>query len=200
MSPRGTADDPLNLSAPEQKDKLRKELLFTRQQFSIDEQRTYNWQVANNVRNVVAQETPGVIAFYQPLEGEVDLNWLAEDLAQTGYTLTLPRVAAPGLPLIFNHWTPGDQLDHDKRGIPCASGSEILPALMLIPCVGFDRRGYRLGYGKGFYDMTLKSFEFPVVTCGIAQSGLEVEQLPDEYHDIPLDYVCTEKEVILCQR
>jgi 5-formyltetrahydrofolate cyclo-ligase len=70
--------------------------------------------------------------------------------------------------------------------------------LTVVPLLGFDRAGYRLGYGKGHYDKLLAGLDCPAV--GVAFAGLELPALPHEPHDIPLDLIVTERELIIPAR
>jgi 5-formyltetrahydrofolate cyclo-ligase len=146
------------------------------------------------------QATPDVIvSLYIPLRAEVPVTDLTDRLRKAGYTLALPRVATLGAPLVFNVWDGTPPADRDAKGIPCATGDEVTPDFVVVPMVGFDRRGHRLGYGAGMFDRTLAAFGTSVRTVGVAYQMQEVPHIPDDAHDHPLDWIVTEREVIKCR-
>jgi 5-formyltetrahydrofolate cyclo-ligase len=122
------------------------------------------------------------------------------DLAAQGHALCLPVVQGRGKPLLFRAWRRGDALVRGSLGIP-APGPEaapLVPGLLLVPLLAFDREGFRLGHGAGYYDMTLAGLRAagPVLAVGIAYAGQEVARVPREVHDQSLDWVITESEAI----
>lgn len=190
------------IAAPKVKRQLRRELKHIRAQVPMDTRDTASWMVANHIRRLIAVHRPSIVALYWPLDGEIPLGNLVKDLHHNndlGVELALPRVAYKGGPLVFNKWYPGARLDYDKLGITAAVGPEVQPGLIIMPCLGFDRHGMRLGYGGGYYDKTIKNMRFPAITCGVAYSDQEVSEIPHEYHDQPLDYIATERQLILCR-
>ncbi len=149
--------------------------------------------------NFLAQfsHPPGVdMAGYWPTNEEADIRPLMTALHQRGHRLALPRVMARGAPLRFLRWHPGDRLEAGFGGIPepAAGGEEIHPEVLLVPLLGFDGTGLRLGYGGGFYDRTLAALRRAggVEAIGIAFSDQEVDSLPAGDHDERLDWVVTE--------
>lgn len=144
---------------------------------------------------------PGaIVAGYWPMRGEIDVRPLLGALAERGQVTALPVVEGAGRPLTFRRWKPGDALDEGPYGTrhPAAEADAVRPHCLLVPLLAFDRRGYRLGYGGGFYDRTLEQMraQAPVVAIGIAYAGQEVEHVPFDAHDQRLDWVVTEREVI----
>lgn len=140
------------------------------------------------------------VSGYWPMEGELDPRLLMADLAARGHALGLPVVQGRGKPLLFRAWRRGDALVPGSLGIP-APGPEaapLVPGLLLVPLLAFDREGFRLGHGAGYYDMTLAGLRAagPVLAVGIAYAGQEVARVPREAHDQPLDWVVTESEAI----
>lgn len=142
-----------------------------------------------------------VIAGYWPVDEEADTRALMTALAERGHIVALPKVARAGVPLRFIEWRPGDPLHPGYKGIlePDGAGRDVFPDTILVPLLGFDATGTRLGYGGGFYDRTLgalrKSKRDAGKKCqaiGIAYSAQEVDSLPRADHDEPLDWVVTE--------
>lgn len=141
-----------------------------------------------------------VVAGYWPLEGEMDSRPLMEALAARGHNLALPVVARAGGALEFRPWAPGDPLEPGPHGTlhPVAQ-PPLVPQALLVPLLAFDRRGFRLGYGGGYYDRTLGDLRRGggIVTVGLAFAAQEVEHVPTDEWDIPLDLIATELGVIV---
>ena len=136
-----------------------------------------------------------MLALYWPIRGEPDPRPWLPVLAQLGWRFALPRVAGQGLPLEFGRWTPGQPMRAAGFGLMLPDPFElVLPDALVIPCVGFDARAYRLGYGAGFYDRTLEAR--PVPAIGVAYDGCELSSFEAHTHDRPLDCVLTETRVV----
>jgi len=144
------------------------------------------------------------VSGYYPIGSEANALPLLRVLAERGYTVALPVVPRRGEPLVFRRWRATDAMDAGPFGIrePRADAPSVRPDLILTPLLAFDRRGNRLGYGGGFYDVTIRSLrEFqPVLAVGIAYSAQEVELVPHGERDVPLDWVVTEREAIRAVR
>lgn len=138
---------------------------------------------------------PGtVLGVYWPLAGEPDLRPAYAELAETGVRLALPVVLARDTALGWAEWVPGEPTVADTLGVAVPADLRMVdrPDALLVPCLGFDGRGYRLGYGGGFYDRTLAQAPRPR-TLGIAYACQRAEFEIGEY-DIPLDEIVTESE------
>ena len=190
--------DPGGQGAQAEKQRLRDIMLHRRNVIPADLKNTTRWKVINHLRTLYSDIAPAVVGLYYPIHDEIDLLPWARELWRNGDTVALPRSIGQGHPLIFNVWVQGEPLDQDAAGIPCANGPEIDPAFIVIPTVGYNRAGYRLGYGGGYYDITLKEMEQPAITVGVAYTELEVTDFPVQYHDQRLQYFVTGKEVITC--
>ncbi len=137
-----------------------------------------------------------VVSFYWPMGDEADPRTLVNALAARGRTLALPVVGAKRSPLHFRMWREGDPLIVHAFGMhePGERARAVTPDVLLVPLLAFDARGTRLGYGGGFYDRTLHALKAKRA-IGVAYAGQEVETLPCQPHDHPLDAVITEKGV-----
>ncbi|CUW41192.1 putative 5-formyltetrahydrofolate cyclo-ligase [Magnetospirillum sp. XM-1] len=141
-----------------------------------------------------------VVAGYWPLEGEIDPLPLMEALASRGHVLALPAVTETGGILEFRRWAPGDALESGPHGTSHpADAPPVTPGALLVPLLAFDRRGFRLGYGGGYYDRTLGGLRRggALVAVGLAFAAQEVETVPTDSWDIPLDLIATEQGVIV---
>ena len=136
------------------------------------------------------------LAFCWPIRNEYDARFLARTLRERGTLTALPVVVAPKQPLAFREWHPGVALAVGALDIPYPVGSpEVTPEAVLLPMNGWDARGYRLGYGAGFFDRTLASLSPRPVVIGVAYEMARMETIRPQPWDIPLDYVVTERGV-----
>jgi 5-formyltetrahydrofolate cyclo-ligase len=139
------------------------------------------------------------IGVYWPLAGEPDLRAAYAELHAAGARLALPVVMERDAPLAFTAWTPGEPTIPDEMGVQVPAELRFVarPPALLVPCLGFNAAGYRLGYGGGYYDRTLA--ELPrAVAVGFGWSDRLVRGgLPVEPFDIPLAAVVTERGLVL---
>jgi 5-formyltetrahydrofolate cyclo-ligase len=144
---------------------------------------------------------PGAtVSGFMPLKSEINPLPLLQKLAEAGARLALPAIAGRGKPLIMRAWEFGAPLDRGQWGIrePKPEALEVEPDILLVPLLAFDRAGYRLGYGAGYYDMTIHRLRAlkPVTAVGIAFAAQEVPKIPTTPRDERLNFVLTEREVI----
>jgi 5,10-methenyltetrahydrofolate synthetase len=147
-------------------------------------------------RALVEAFTPApetVVGFCWPFKNEFDARFAVRNWRDTGALAALPEVVAPKTPLQFRLWKPGVPMRPGVYEIPVPDGTPVLaPDTAIVPMNGFDARGYRLGYGGGFFDRTLAAFERRVVAIGVAYETLRLETIHPQPHDIPMDFVVTE--------
>ncbi|MEM7328784.1 MAG: 5-formyltetrahydrofolate cyclo-ligase [Pseudomonadota bacterium] len=136
------------------------------------------------------------VAVYLPIGSEIDPRPLIGKLISAGATLALPCVQDDGS-MVYRAYQRGDMLEKRPFGLlePNPDVPEVNPTLVLTPLLAFDRNGNRLGYGKGHYDRALTRLrdQGRVFVCGLAFFGQEVDAVPAESHDVPLDWVMTER-------
>ena len=141
-----------------------------------------------------------IVSGYSPLKSEISPLPLMRVCADNGARLALPVIAGRGNPLTMRAWTFGEALTSGQWGIrePGPDAPELFPDILIVPLLAFDRAGYRLGYGAGYYDMTIARLRAmkPVVTLGIAYAAQEVPAVPNSAFDEKLDLVLTERETI----
>jgi 5-formyltetrahydrofolate cyclo-ligase len=141
-----------------------------------------------------------VIAGYSPVRSECDPVPLMRSLAGKGAQLALPVVEPKDKTLSFAEWRQGEQLAAGPFGIlqPRPGALDVEPDILLVPLVGFDRTGRRIGYGVGYYDRALAALRArrPVIAVGIAFAIQEIEAVVADANDQRLDLVLTEREVI----
>ena len=135
-----------------------------------------------------------LIGLYWPFRGEYDPRDLMATLRDQGTRLALPVIVARGQPLIFREWQPGSLMTQGVWNVPMPeSGEAVLPNLLVVPLVGFDAQGYRLGYGGGFYDRTIAAMTTKPRTIGVGFALGRLETIYPQPHDIALDNVITEE-------
>jgi len=134
-----------------------------------------------------------VIGFYWPIKGEIDFRPLVGDLMAAGARAALPVIERQQAPLAFHAWRPGMKMGHGVWNIPIpAEPAPVAPTVLLVPLLGFDAAGYRLGYGGGYYDRTLASMIPKPATIGVGYGFGRLDTIHPQPHDIPLDAIVTE--------
>lgn len=134
-----------------------------------------------------------ILAGYMPTAYEFDvrpmLGWHS--------ACALPVIAEENQPLVFRAYKAGDALQPNRYGIaePLETAPLCTPDILLVPLLGFDKTGGRLGQGGGFYDRTLAKYP-AALKIGVGFAAQECPEIPREPHDIVMDAILTEKEVI----
>lgn len=144
---------------------------------------------------------PGcIVAGFSAIRTEIDPFALMRALRARGAALALPVAIGRGEPLIFRAWTTDTVLVRGLYGIlePSSDAEEVEPDIVLVPLAAFDQRGHRLGYGGGYYDRTLQGLRRSkrITAAGLAFSVQQMDRVPEDAHDEPLDLVLTERDVI----
>ncbi len=140
-----------------------------------------------------------LLAAYWPIRDEIDPRAALEALHGLGHRCCLPVVTGPGAPLLFRAWRPGDALATAPFGtrVPRDAAPEVVPEVLLVPLLAFDARGYRLGYGGGYYDRTLAALRAAnpaTLALGLAYAAQEIDAVPHGAMDARLDWIVTERE------
>jgi len=163
---------------------------------------------AQAAERIAAREFPlpvdgAVVAGFMPIRSEINPLPLMRKLAAAGARLALPAVAGRGKPLVMRAWAFGAPLAPGVWGIrePPAGAAELAPGILIVPLLAFDRRGHRIGYGAGYYDLTIAALRSKQATAavGIAFAAQEIAAVPATPRDAALDLVLTEREVIDCR-
>jgi 5-formyltetrahydrofolate cyclo-ligase len=139
----------------------------------------------------------GLIGFYLPIRSEIGLHPLVRRLVEQGAGAALPVVVEKRRPLEFHAWRPGDRLERGFWDIPVPAERRVVrPTILLVPLVGFDPQGYRLGYGGGYYDRTLAAMRPRPRAIGVGYELGRLETIHPQPHDIPMDAIVTEAGVL----
>jgi 5-formyltetrahydrofolate cyclo-ligase len=176
----------------------RPELIARRLALSAAERVAASERITAQLEAALAEAPGRLVGFYWPFKGEYDPRPLVRSLHQAGVALAQPVVVAKAQPLIFRPWWPGVAMTHGVWSIPIPAGGEpVQPDTLLVPLVGFDSENFRLGYGGGFYDRTLAKLRAlgRVHAIGYAYAGQEVDAVPRESYDQPLDWLATEESL-----
>jgi 5-formyltetrahydrofolate cyclo-ligase len=144
---------------------------------------------------------PGtIVSGFSPMRSEINPIPLLRQLADTGAQLALPVVQSRGKPLLMRAWHFGAPLAAGQWGIrePTEDAAIVAPDILIVPLACFDRAGHRIGYGAGYYDMTINSLraQKKVIAIGVAFAVQEIPKVPATERDARLDLVLTEREVI----
>ena len=138
------------------------------------------------------------LAGYMPIRTEVDPVPVMAAMAAWG-PVCVPVIKARGQPLEFHRWEPGCEMIEGAFGAYVPAKVEVVvPQVLIVPLVAFDRKGGRLGYGGGFYDRTLEGLRArgEVTAIGYAFAAQEAEDLPLEPTDQSLDAIVTDADVL----
>ncbi|WP_137153080.1 5-formyltetrahydrofolate cyclo-ligase [Devosia sp. FKR38] len=138
-----------------------------------------------------------VVAAYWRIRDELDCQAILIGLMDSNRTVVLPVVMGPDQPLDLRVWEQGASLY--EAGFGTLAPSELAPRrepdVVLMPLLGFDKHGTRLGYGGGYYDRTLAAMHKTPRLIGLAFAAQELDHIPREPHDVPLDAIITEAGV-----
>jgi len=132
------------------------------------------------------------IGIFWPIKGEIDVRELARQHILRGGRIGLPVCVQRNAPVEFWNWQPGTGLKHDLWGIPIPAQREpVQPEALIVPLVGYDAAGYRLGYGGGYYDRTLAAAATKPLCIGLGYARFSLETIWPQPHDIPMDIIIT---------
>ena len=135
------------------------------------------------------------VALYWPMGDELDCRNLVKALRKRGHPICLPTIIGPDRPLVLRLWEGGEELAPGPFGTsePGKNSRRVFPDIIVLPLLGFDSHGNRLGYGKGYYDRTIAAMDREPLLVGLAFDVQELEHIPASPHDVPLHMVVTEK-------
>lgn len=172
-------------------------LLAQREAVPLDQRREWNERVTSLlIDGFGAALERCAVGFCWPFKGEVDARFFIRHLRQRGATAALPAVVEKKGPLQFREWWPGVEMEAGVFDLPVPKATRVLlPDALLIPPVGFGPRGYRLGYGGGYFDRTLGAMAPQPIKIAVA---FEVSRMPTIYpqpHDVPMDFIVTERGI-----
>lgn len=165
------------------------------ERMAIPSAQCQKWSAA--ISDLLQQGFPNLrekkIGLYWPFRGEYDPRPPARDFMASGAVLALPEVVEKNKPMHFREWWPDAPMRVGAYDIPVPHETRcIQPDVLIVPMVGFDQKGYRLGYGSGYFDRTLATFSVCPITIGVAFEMQRLENVHPQLHDIAMHYVITE--------
>ena len=177
----------------------RAQLLATRSAASAQDRAAWSAAIHAFLLEALDLQAPCVLGLCWPYRQEFDARPLAAHLRARGVRSALPVVRGPGLPLAFHHWWPGVAMDKGVYDIPVPRDTEaLLPDVLLVPPVGIDALGYRLGYGGGYFDRTLAALARKPVCIATTFDLSRIASLEPQAHDVRMDFVVTETGIAQC--
>jgi 5,10-methenyltetrahydrofolate synthetase len=179
---------------PDARSVLRRQCLATRMALTADAHAAASRSILAHLETFLMPRSPGIIAFCAPIRAEVDCQPLIEKLLAAGWQAAMPAVIAPASPMLFRPWSPATAMTADPHGIPIPDTTvAVIPSVVLLPVLAFDRAGYRLGYGGGYFDRTLVALHPRPLSVGVGFHQSSVDTLSPTPHDVPLDVAVTEQ-------
>jgi 5-formyltetrahydrofolate cyclo-ligase len=171
----------------------RARLLAAREAIPLAERREDDARITERVVEGFALLRGLVVGFYWPFKGEVDPRVALLRLREGGARAALPVVIEKKAPLQFREWGPGCVTQPGVFDLPVpVEGAIVVPDAVLAPPVGFDARGYRLGYGGGYFDRTLAALSPRPIAIALAREASRIETIHPQPYDVPMDFVVTE--------
>jgi 5-formyltetrahydrofolate cyclo-ligase len=179
---------------------LRADAMARRNAMSADARASGAAVIVTGAISLLAPLRPGVVAAYRAIRTEVVPDPVVEWAVERGIAVVLPAVV-DATTMVFRRYRPGDELVAGGLGTfaPSPSAPVIDPDVIVLPMVGFDRTGVRLGHGAGFYDRAVWALRARGVSpklIGLAFAAQELAAIPAASHDISMDWIVTERETI----
>jgi 5-formyltetrahydrofolate cyclo-ligase len=171
----------------------RERLLRERVDSGVARRAEWSKPIEAELRRVVPGLGVKTVGFYWPFRGEFDARPLIRHFIAGGMVAALPAVVQPKTPLEFRRWAPGAAMEHGVYNIPVPKERDLLePEVLIVPLVGFEAAGYRLGYGGGYYDRTIASFAAWPYAIGVGFELSRLATIHPQPHDIPMSAILTE--------
>lgn len=187
------------MNIDEAKKSLRKKFLNLRNSLDFDTSNKLSKRISNNFFETISLNNNDVVAIYMPIAGEVDSMHLYNRLLEKGCKICLPKIIDKKKPLTFKSYSLDEKLIKNqffKVFEPSNQNAEMIPNILIVPLLSYDKNNNRLGYGGGFYDLTitnLKENNKNLLCVGLAYSIQETANIPINKFDIALDIIINEK-------
>jgi 5,10-methenyltetrahydrofolate synthetase len=174
----------------------RAELIALRTGVPEVERRRWNDRITDQLVSAFEIPEDAVVGFCWPYKAEFDARFAVRRWRESGATAALPEVVRPKAPLVFRKWWPGAPTRAGVYDIPVPNGTDAVETdIAIVPMNGFDGRGYRLGYGGGFFDRTLEACGRRMIAIGVAYETLRLDTIHPQPHDVPMDFIVTEAAI-----
>lgn len=192
----------------QEKSELRRRLRRARAQLSGDERATAEREIGRLLKRRIKRG--GRIGVYWSMGSELRLDSFVRAAQKRGAKLYLPYIEPRSRRMWFTPYPADGVKQERKRGraklhVPQFAGRKIRVhglSILLVPIVGIDREGYRLGQAGGYYDATLSAMKYRLQakTIGVGFACQLVDRLPHEAHDVPLDGFVSERGALAFRR
>ena len=183
-----------------QKKILREILTKERKLIKIKATQEFNSEAFDELSRKIDLKKIDYVASFISIRSEISTNQLNEKIIDMKKKISFPIIEKNSEVLIFKTTNYNNKFELGKFNIPepTSDNKKIIPQLFFVPCLGFDKNGYRIGYGGGFYDKTfarLKKLNLVFYTVGFAFDAQKQNKIPIDKYDYKLDFVLTEKQL-----
>ena len=192
----------------EKKNALREEYRKKRSDLDMQQRQQKDEAIAKRFLSSISYRNAGVVLLYASTDEEIETYTIAHQALADGKTIAYPRCVAQDKRMVFHTVHSLAQLQDGAYGLfqpaqtqpvyDYESRAEADHAVAIVPGVVFDRDGYRVGYGKGYYDRFLRAFFG--VKVGLAYSDHVLRTVPRGRYDLNVDMIVTEKGVLAVGR
>ena len=183
-----------------QKRDLRKILIKKRDEIKKNASVEFNYNVFKQLNEFIDFEKINDVASFASIRSEISTTQLNNEIIELGKNLSFPVIVKNSNQLIFKRANANGTFKLGKFNIPepVNDKNDVIPQLFFVPCLGFDMKGFRLGYGGGFYDRYIEKVTDikSIVKIGLAFSYQETKKIPINKYDKKLDFIITEKNIL----
>jgi len=180
--------------------RMRDALIQRRAALSPEERRALAEKACARLAVAMDFSVHRVLGFCWPIRGEFDVRDIVKEHLARGGLAALPVVVHEAAPLEFWRWSPGIAMQTGVWNIPIPKHRELLaPDVVIAPLVGFDRAGFRLGYGGGYFDRTLAAAAPRPFAVGFGHADSALETIYPQPHDIPMNLIVTDESTLRIQ-
>lgn len=173
--------------------KKRIELLACREAVTNNDRAQWSLEISSLLENGFPILCKSTVGFYWSYRGEYDPQPAMNALQRRGAVLALPEIEGKGRPLCFRRWSEETPMKIGAYNIPVTDNTErVTVNAIIVPMLGFDTKGYRLGYGAGYYDRTISGMNPRPLLIGVAFEILRLEDIYPRPHDVAMDFIVTE--------
>jgi 5-formyltetrahydrofolate cyclo-ligase len=175
---------------------VREEFLARRGGLAVDTLRAVSERACAQLTRAVDLGKYEVLGFCWPIRGEFDVRSIAKQHLANGGQVALPVIVQKSAPVEFWSWSPGMAMHKGVWDIPTPKERNLLTLdAVIVPLVGFDKAGFRLGYGGGYFDRTLAAATRRPFAIGLGYEESSLQTIYPQLHDIPMDLVVTDQSV-----
>ena len=173
--------------------KKRLELLACREAVTNNDRIQWSMKITSSLEYGFPILYKSTVGFYWPYRGEYDPHPAMSALQRRGAVLSLPEVESERKLLCFRRWWKEAPMKIGAYNIPVTDNTELVMVnAIIVPMLGFDTQGYRLGYGGGYYDRTIARINPSPLVIGVAFEVLRLDNIYPRPHDVAMDFIVTE--------